>query len=438
MSERRPVGSDSVFGSLFEIWIALQLRGSGCSFDVIMPPSQQASFRQTLISNFAAIEQSLCVVDLEAADASVLADKEAIQAMVRDGMGFHEVNKGVLSALRGWLLTAGEGTLVSLQQAASMIKQSGGDTASQSEQCEAAADIQGEIHMVRIGISKLMDTLGRFDDSFPLHEACVDYASSHGTPVEHAERLSAIGRCYHDLARYADASASYTEAISILDGIGDQNPEEDQKTSLLRAHTSNLLAFLRQHASDYKAAESLSLHVLAICDKEFADSPHELTCEALNNLGNSLRSQNKLHEARGYYERSCEIREQLYGPKHPSVALGLNNLANLIMLEGKPADALPVHQKVFLMRSSILGPTHCQCATTKKNIGLCLQRLARHSEAEAQLKEALSIRLQAFGGAHPKTAESYANLGDLLVIQQRAAEALPLYRPRGGAYLRTP
>ena len=104
-------------GSLFEIWMALQLRDDGCSFDIIMPPSQRRSFEKALLKDFKSIQMSLSRVALENAQATVEADKLAIHQLVREGMGFAAVDEEVLAALRGWLLAAGEAALAAVPEA---------------------------------------------------------------------------------------------------------------------------------------------------------------------------------------------------------------------------------------------------------------------------------------------------------------------------------
>ena len=78
-----------------------------------MPPEQHKSFEKTLLENFEEITKSLCVVDLENADASVPEDKVAIRQLVQKDMGFAEVNNNVLAMMRGWVLEAAKALLAS-------------------------------------------------------------------------------------------------------------------------------------------------------------------------------------------------------------------------------------------------------------------------------------------------------------------------------------
>ena len=55
------------------------------------------------------------------------------------------------------------------------------------------------------------------------------------------------------------------------------------------------------------------------------DECKKVLCAALNNLANALRSLGGTVDARPIYERSCVLRENLFGPDHPSTLLAQVN-----------------------------------------------------------------------------------------------------------------
>ena len=57
-----------------------------------------------MLTDFDAILLAISKVDLEAAEASVQSDKDTILTLIRETMGFHQVNKDVLKVLREWLV----------------------------------------------------------------------------------------------------------------------------------------------------------------------------------------------------------------------------------------------------------------------------------------------------------------------------------------------
>ena len=88
---------------LFEIFIAIQL-GKLCKLELIMPPAEAVRFMRSLLEQFAEIQIALARVDLEHAQASKPADREAINEMVRQGVGFVKANGIVIAALKRWLV----------------------------------------------------------------------------------------------------------------------------------------------------------------------------------------------------------------------------------------------------------------------------------------------------------------------------------------------
>lgn len=292
-----------------------------------------------------------------------------------------------------------------------------------------------ELDEIRTGATRLLDLLGRYSEALPLHHEGIAYAASvFGVDsVEHARRIVGLGRCLQvrrcffrffrffrwivwnvatpvsapsivrswavhvfakDLNRFPDAEANLKSGLVVLEKeLGDDHME------VLSA--LNNLTHLHNQRSQYEEAVTLARRVVERCgyntrrsDQEAAVESSEgegaapppppvqtstdrarrvVRCAALNNLGNALRSTGDLGAARPIYEESCALREELYGDKHPSVALARNNLANLLFLEGFFQEALDTHQRVLAGRVEIFGPGHYYCSTSRKNIGLCLQ-----------------------------------------------------------------
>ena len=58
------------------------------------------------------------------------------------------------------------------------------------------------------------------------------------------------------------------------------------------------------------------------------------------------------------YERALEIREKIYGHKHPSVAMVLGNLGNLWKMKGDKAKAISHYQEALAIQEEFLGPNN--------------------------------------------------------------------------------
>ena len=77
---------------VFEAFTAAQ---EGCSYEVILPPLEVDRFCDCVAAGALKhyLWQSLERLDVEAAEASVQADKEHILEMVREGVGFQHLNQ---------------------------------------------------------------------------------------------------------------------------------------------------------------------------------------------------------------------------------------------------------------------------------------------------------------------------------------------------------
>eukprot|EP00750_Incisomonas_marina_P002810 INCI12697.2.p1 GENE.INCI12697.2~~INCI12697.2.p1 ORF type:complete len:681 (+),score=120.89 INCI12697.2:109-2151(+) len=431
---------------LFE---ALKTLDFGKELQLTMSAAEKDAMQATLVNHFDAIMDTISDMDVSRAEATQERDRDFIFGLIdlRQG-GLSKFNADIIKALRGWLLDSVLQRLSTLKKGDVDAGRGGGAESSKDSDTGAGNDRShisqsSELDEIRTGATRLLDLLGRYSEALPLHQEGIEYATSvFGVDsVEHARRIVGLGRCRQDLNRFTEAEANLKSGLAVLEKeLGDDHME------VLSA--LNNLTHLHNQRSQYEEAVKLARRVVARCGKSNGDrdtveaseggvatppvqtssdrARRVVRCAALNNLGNALRSTGDLRAARPIYEESCALREELYGDKHPSVALARNNLANLLFLEGFFQEALDTHQRVLTGRVEIFGPGHYYCSTSRKNIGLCLQRLGRFDEAQEAFQAALEARQALFGDLHNKTAEAFSLMGDLRVAQGKDHEALPL------------
>ena len=97
---------------------------------------------------------------------------------------------------------------------------------------------------------------------------------------------------------------------------------------------------------------------------ETIGSQHIVVATTLNNLGNVLRDQGDLEQAKDYHERALAIREEKLGSHHIDVATTLNNLANVLCGQGDLEQAKHYHECALAIREEKLGSQHIDVATT--------------------------------------------------------------------------
>lgn len=135
-----------------------------------------------------------------------------------------------------------------------------------------------------------------------------------------------------------------------------------------------------------------------------------LSARAWTNLGVALQADGRVAEAGECYNRAISL--------NPNHAFAHSNAGVILMREGKMAEAIP-HLRI----AAKLEP---DAPDMRFNLGLALstegksQAMAgRMTEAEALLREAV--------GAQPDNAEAHGNLGNVLLMQERATEAIREY-----------
>ncbi|MDB9314662.1 tetratricopeptide repeat protein, partial [Spirulina sp. CS-785/01] len=157
-------------------------------------------------------------------------------------------------------------------------------------------------------------------------------------------------------------------------------------------------------------------------------NPQLAEAERLNQQVEQLYQAGKYEEAIPLAERALEIRQQVLGEEHPSVATSLNNLAGLYSSQGRYTEAEPLYQQALEMRKRLLGEEHPHVASSLNNLAFLYRSQGRYTEAEPLYQQALEMRQRLLGEEHPDVATSLNNLAELYSFQGRYTEAELLYQ----------
>ncbi|MFM7795002.1 MAG: tetratricopeptide repeat protein, partial [Microcystis panniformis] len=84
-------------------------------------------------------------------------------------------------------------------------------------------------------------------------------------------------------------------------------------------------------------------------------------------------------EAEPLLLEALDLKKQLLGDNHPSVALSLNNLAGLYNSQGRYTEAEPLHLEAINIATQVLGENHPHTQTVYQNY---LRMLSQLPEAE--------------------------------------------------------
>jgi eukaryotic-like serine/threonine-protein kinase len=237
--------------------------------------------------------------------------------------------------------------------------------------------------------------------------------------LREATHLANLAAVYRATGSYAEAKASYEQALAIRERtLGPEHP--DVATSL------NNLANVHHATGSY--AEAKALHERALAIQERALGPeHPDVARSLNNLAAVHHTTGSYAEAQALHERALAIREEALGPEHPNVAQSLNNLANVHQTTGSYAEAKVFYERALAIWEEALGPEHPDVASNLNNLANVHNATGSHTEAKALLERALAILEKALGPEHPKVATSLNNLAEVHRAMGSYAEAKALH-----------
>src|SRR5262249_29416813 len=110
-----------------------------------------------------------------------------------------------------------------------------------------------------------------------------------------------------------------------------------------------------------------------------------------NNLGTLSLQRGDGEAAQHHLERALALKQRLFGPHHPDVAVSLVNLGFALFAQAKYEAALGTFQRAHAIRERLFGETHPDVVSDLDDIAMVLLELGRNDEALAQGRRALAI-----------------------------------------------
>jgi class 3 adenylate cyclase/tetratricopeptide (TPR) repeat protein len=222
---------------------------------------------------------------------------------------------------------------------------------------------------------------------------------------ERAGVLRRLGKVLELRGGWADAEATYTEAIDLSRQLGDIAEQA-------RSH-ADLAETLRKEGRFEDARQQLGL-----AGEIFSGEGDDAGLGLVLHLEGTLASQQGHYDAaRTSYERSLEIRERL--GDRPSIGSLLSNLALVAECEGDLEQARTMNERALAMREE-LGDRWAICIS-QNNLGMIA--LLQNDFAVAQMRFQESMRLATEIGDRWIVAVGHHNLGNANLGLGAAAEA---------------
>ncbi|MEM7552009.1 MAG: CHAT domain-containing tetratricopeptide repeat protein [Bacteroidota bacterium] len=213
----------------------------------------------------------------------------------------------------------------------------------------------------------------------------------------------------------------YTDAIPLVKAFI-QNAEKERDDSL-RAYGLNEFGILNEGIGNYNDALKLYLEVKDIREKVFGKK-HPEYAQSLNNLALLNERMGNYEQALPLYLQAKEIEEKVLGKENPEYASTLSNLAYLYEVMGNYEKALLLYLQAKDIEEKVLGKQHPDYAISINNLAVLLWSMGNYEQALTLYLQAKDINERALGKEHSVYAISLNNLALLYESMGNYEQAL--------------
>ena len=167
--------------------------------------------------------------------------------------------------------------------------------------------------------------------------------------IEKRDTCFTLHSIVRELARARIQKDKYSEWVkAVLDMVNDYFPEESSPDDVDGWHIWT----------------SMQPHVSNIIHEADSVNIPEPTTRLMIDLGLYFESKTNYPEAERLYRRALQMDEALYGPDHPEVAINLNNLGELLRTTNRMKEAEQLYRRAIKIDEATYGPNHPEVANT--------------------------------------------------------------------------
>ena len=288
-------------------------------------------------------------------------------------------------------------------------------------QAQTKADRRGEDALAKaeLGLGVVLKSLGRFAEAEKsLRDALALQRALYGP--EHSE----TARTLKELGEVAFMSKNPKAAIPLLEEavriqriLHGTEPHPDLYDAI------NDLSVVLNRDKQYDRSEQLLDESLAIARQLYGEKHPQVAVSRMS-LGNNMRRRREFAQAESQYREAIAIQRELIGDYTPEVAFALSGLAYVQYERGDTHVALDTMRESLDIYRRLFPGGHQELARTIDHIGAFLVLSGDYVGAERPLSEALEMRRRLLGNAHPDVALSLMNTAILQVATGKYAEAL--------------
>lgn len=228
-----------------------------------------------------------------------------------------------------------------------------------------------------------------------------------------------IGSFLLDLGRYPEAEQEFRAALEIRQ-IAPADPA-------LLADALNNMGEVSRIQDRFERAEGYFTEGVALADSALPPSA-PIVAALINNLAGVHKDQARYDESEPLLERSLALRMAASAPDSGWIATACLNLAEVRRLQGHLEEAEPLYARALTGARHALPPGHPALGIFVNQAAVLYEELGDHQRAEPLFRESLGLIQATLGPDHPLVAQGLHDLAGLVAASGRRAVADSLYR----------
>ncbi|CAK5235532.1 unnamed protein product [Aphanomyces euteiches] len=341
---------------VFEVYAAVV---ENAQFEIALNKSQKCLFLQD-IQGDGAFQKMLVTVKSENSNTSIPSDRDNIFQLIRDQVGFAELDRIVFEAIEKWMQR--------------MVDQ-------EIDETSTALD-KADWMMIK---GRFLDDKGQFAEAAKIFQTCLEiYRQVKGKSS--AQALKAL---------------THWTAMEMLQG----HPPNEAEAKFLQILTQQIDLLSKDHVDTLTTMHLVghcyfrqgkydqALPVLLECfDRRNAllGEENQLTRDTMALIGMVYGHLSRLEESIEWCSRCYEIQRRAMGEDHPATNRLRNNLGVAYSLIGDYSFAIKYFQECYDSDRRTFGPLHTATLSAQANLGNIYRLQGKYAEAEKILLDCLS------------------------------------------------